>query len=64
MLRLYNIPNGKIFFVIAGEDINNIPLSTLRHNIGFVTQDPFLFSTTMAENINLAFEDLDMEESL
>lgn len=60
LLRLYNIPNGKIF--IAGEDINNIPLSTLRHNIGFVTQDPFLFSTTIAENINLAFEDLDMEE--
>lgn len=60
LLRLYNIPNGKIF--IAGEDINKIPLNTLRHNIGFVSQDPFLFSTTIAENVNLAFDELDMEQ--
>jgi len=60
LLRLYNIPNGKIF--IGGEDINKIPLNTLRHNIGFVSQDPFLFSTTIAENVNLAFDELDMEQ--
>lgn len=60
LLRLYNIPNEKIF--IAGEDINKIPLNTLRHNIGFVSQDPFLFSTTIAENVNLAFDELDMEQ--
>lgn len=60
LLRLYNIPNGKIF--IAGEDINRIPLNTLRHNIGFVSQDPFLFSTTIAENVNLAFDELDMNK--
>ncbi|WP_291580643.1 ABC transporter ATP-binding protein [Clostridium sp. UBA6640] len=60
LLRLYNIPNGKIF--IAGEDINRIPLNTLRHNIGFVSQDPFLFSTTIAENVNLAFDELDMDQ--
>ncbi|WP_461614839.1 ABC transporter ATP-binding protein [Clostridium sp. Marseille-QA1073] len=60
LLRLYNIPNGKIF--IAGKDINRIQLNTLRHNIGFVSQDPFLFSTTIAENVNLAFDELDMNK--
>lgn len=60
LLRLYTIPNEKIF--IDGEDINNIPLNILRHNIGFVSQDPFLFSTTIAENINLAFDNLDIKK--
>ncbi|MEG0774910.1 ABC transporter ATP-binding protein [Clostridium sp.] len=60
LLRLYNVENGKIY--IAGKDINKIPLQTLRHNIGFVSQDPFLFSTTLAQNINLPFDNLDMDQ--
>jgi ATP-binding cassette, subfamily B, multidrug efflux pump len=60
LLRLYNVENGKIF--IAGKDINKIPLQTLRHNIGLVSQDPFLFSTTLAQNINLPFDSLDMDK--
>jgi ATP-binding cassette, subfamily B, multidrug efflux pump len=60
LLRLYEIEVGKIF--INGKDINKIPLSTLRHNIGYVAQDPFLFSTTLAENINLAYDNLRMDK--
>ncbi|WP_017416695.1 ABC transporter ATP-binding protein [Clostridium tunisiense] len=60
LLRLYNVENGKIF--INGKDINKIPLDTLRHNIGFVSQDPFLFSTTLAENINLAYNELNLDK--
>lgn len=60
LLRLYNVENGKIFF--SGKDINKIPIKALRHNIGFVSQDPFLFSTTLSENVNLAFEDLDFDK--
>ncbi len=60
LVRLYNVENGKIF--INGTDINKIPLKNLRHNIGFVSQDPFLFSTTLSENINLAFDDINMEK--
>ncbi len=60
LLRLYNVENGKI--LINGKDINKIPLDTLRHNIGFVSQDPFLFSTTLAENINLAYNELNMDK--
>ena len=60
LLRLYNVEEGKIF--INNEDINRIPLNTLRENIGFVSQDSFLFSNIISENINLAFEELDMDK--
>lgn len=60
LLRLYNVEDNKIF--IGGRDINNISLHSLRQNIGFVSQDPFLFSTTLAENIALAHEEVDMEK--
>ncbi len=60
LLRLYNVENGKILF--GGKDINKISIKTLRHNIGFVSQDPFLFSTTLSENVNLAFENLDFDK--
>jgi len=60
LLRLYNVENGKIF--ICGKDINKIPLSTLRHNTGYISQDPFLFSATISDNINLAFDEKDMDK--
>lgn len=62
LLRLYNVPDNKIF--IGENDINKIPLQTLKERIGFVSQDPFLFSTTVGENINFAFEELDMDRVL
>lgn len=60
LVRLYNVEEGKI--KINNNDINAIPLKTLRQNIGFVAQDPFLFSTSIAENINLPNEYMDMEK--
>lgn len=59
LTHLYNIDDGCIN--INGHDINRIPLHVLRENIGFVQQDAFLFSTTIAENINLGLEEFDME---
>jgi ATP-binding cassette subfamily B protein len=58
LVRLYDVEQGKIS--IAGKDINQIPLAVLRENIGFVSQDSFLFSSTVGENINLPFDSLDM----
>ncbi|MGH9339945.1 MAG: ABC transporter ATP-binding protein [Acidobacteriota bacterium] len=49
LCRLYPVPRETIF--IDGVDINDIPLSTLRGNIGYVPQDTFLFSETIQENI-------------
>ncbi|MEG2918509.1 MAG: ABC transporter ATP-binding protein [Clostridium sp.] len=59
-LRLYNVGDGKIF--IGDKDINRISLNSLRKNIGFVSQDPFLFSTTLSENIGLAFDKIDEDK--
>ena len=47
--RLYNPSNGRIF--IDGFDINKVQLSSLRRQIGIVSQDPLLFSGTIMENI-------------
>ena len=35
LIRLYTVPNGKIF--IDGKDINDIPLEVLRNNICYIT---------------------------
>lgn len=51
LIRLYPVKRGKIF--IDGKDINDIPIPVLRENICYITQDNFLFSTTLKENINL-----------
>ncbi len=65
LLRLYTVEDGKIF--IDGKDINNIPLKQLRDSIVYITQDNFLFSTTLKENINLfkdIYEEDEIEESI
>jgi ATP-binding cassette subfamily B protein len=48
--RLYETLEGAILF--DGRDIRSFPLKTLRERIGFVPQVNFLFSDTIAHNIN------------
>jgi len=47
--RIFDPPVGTV--CIGGIDIRDIELAKLRGSIGFVPQDPFLFSATIAENI-------------
>lgn len=47
--RLYDVTEGTL--LIDGRDIRTIPLKVLRTHIGYVPQETFLFSTTIAENI-------------
>jgi ATP-binding cassette subfamily B protein len=47
--RLHEPPPGTIF--MDGVDIREIPLARLRAAIGFVPQEPFLFSDSIRENI-------------
>jgi ATP-binding cassette subfamily B protein len=49
LARLHDPPRGSVF--IDGVDVRDIPLQTLRSAIGFVPQEPFLFSDTLADNI-------------
>jgi ATP-binding cassette, subfamily B, multidrug efflux pump len=47
--RLHEPPPGTVS--IGGVDVREIPLARLRSAIGFVPQEPFLFSDTIAENV-------------
>ncbi|MEE8592769.1 MAG: ABC transporter ATP-binding protein [Candidatus Bipolaricaulota bacterium] len=47
--RIFDPPVGTV--CIGGIDIRDIDIAELRGSIGFVPQDPFLFSATVAENI-------------
>ncbi|MCU1382837.1 MAG: yheI 1 [Acidobacteria bacterium] len=49
LARLHDPPPGSVF--IDGVDVREIPLATLRSAIGFVPQEPFLFSDTLADNV-------------
>ncbi len=52
--RLYNLDENCGEILINGVNIKNIKLGYLRHNIGVVLQEPFLFSKTIKQNINIA----------
>lgn len=47
--RLVNIPKGTVF--VDGKDVCLATLKTLRRNVGLVTQEVFLFSDTIRNNI-------------
>ncbi len=47
--RFYDPTDGKVF--IDGQDISKVTLASLRSNVGVMTQDSFLFSGTIRENL-------------
>jgi ATP-binding cassette subfamily B protein len=47
--RFYEYDRGKI--ILDGHELNRFPRRYLRQQIGFVEQEPFLFSRSIAENI-------------
>ncbi len=49
--RLWEAPQGSL--LVDGRSIREWPIATLRGSIGFVPQDPFLFSETLGANIAL-----------
>jgi len=49
LARLHDPPPGTVF--VDGVDVRQWPLATLRGAIGFVPQEPFLFSDTLAANV-------------
>ncbi|MGN7382320.1 ABC transporter, ATP-binding component [Chlamydia abortus] len=64
LVRLFNPPKGTIF--IDGHEIHEIPLQTLRGQIGIVPQDQFLFSSTIRDNISFdphPYSDDEVEEA-
>jgi ATP-binding cassette subfamily B protein len=49
LARLHDPPPNTVF--VDGLDVRTLPLDTLRGAIGFVPQEPFLFSDTLADNV-------------
>ena len=60
LMRFYETDNGEI--VYGTDNVNDINTNTLRNNISYVTQETFLFTDTIANNIRVAKEDATMEE--
>ncbi|MEM7672331.1 MAG: ABC transporter ATP-binding protein [Verrucomicrobiota bacterium] len=52
VMRYYDCSDGSV--TINDVDVRNIELNELRTRIGVVSQDPFLFDTTVRENMLLA----------
>jgi len=57
LARLHDPPRGTVF--IDGIDVRDIPLATLRGAIGFVPQEAFLFSDTLADNVAFGLDAMD-----
>jgi ATP-binding cassette, subfamily B, bacterial len=47
--RFYDVESGRV--LVDGVDVRDVTLASLRREIGVIPQDPFLFSTTVRENI-------------
>jgi subfamily B ATP-binding cassette protein MsbA len=60
LLRFYTPSSGRI--LLDGVPLDQIPLSELRGQIGLVSQDVFLFSGTIRDNIAYALPDVTDEE--
>ncbi len=62
LARLADPDRGVV--AVDGIDLRTVTLSSLRRQIAFVPQDPFLFHTTLAENLRFAKLDASVEEML
>lgn len=60
--RFYEMDSGSI--TIDGQDIRDVTQASLRHNIGFVQQDVFLFDADIRENLRYGKPDATDDEML
>ncbi len=58
--RLYDIDSGQV--LVDGVDVSDVEVSSLRREIAFVSDDSFLFSATVRDNISYAKPEATMDE--
>jgi ATP-binding cassette subfamily B protein len=58
--RVYDVTAGQV--LVDGVDVREIPLGALRHAIGYVPQETFLFSVALAENVAFGVSHLSPDE--
>jgi ABC-type multidrug transport system fused ATPase/permease subunit len=57
--RFYDVTAGRV--TVDGHDVRDVTLGSLRRAVGVISQDPFLFSATVRENIAFGAGDLPQE---
>jgi ATP-binding cassette subfamily B protein len=60
LARLFDVSSGAI--LMDGQDIRNLSLRDLRKILGYVPQDPFLFSTSLRRNLAFGRDEVSDEE--
>ncbi len=61
-MRLYDIQSGKI--LMNGYDISKISIKSLRDNISYISQNPYIFEDTLRNNITLGDNNISDEQIL
>ena len=61
-MHYYDISGGRI--TIGGQDITDMSIEALNDNISYVSQEQFLFNTTLYENILIGKPDATRDEVL
>lgn len=61
-MKLYDIESGKI--LIGNKDIHKLATKSLRNNISYISQNPYIFADTVRNNIRLGNEAITDEEIL
>ena len=56
ILRTYNVEKGTLF--IDDHDVTDVSIRSVRDACAYVPQDNFLFSDTIANNINFAYDEM------
>ena len=62
LARFYDVTDGAI--LIDGYDVRDVKQRSLRGQMGLVSQDPFIFSGTIADNIRFGCPDAPIDDVL
>lgn len=60
LMKLYDIQSGKI--LIGNKDIHKISTKSLRNNISYISQNPYIFFDTVRNNIRLSNKEITDEQ--
>lgn len=60
LMKLYDIKSGKI--LIGNKDIHKISTKSLRNNISYISQTPYIFADTVRNNIRLGNQEITDEQ--
>lgn len=60
LTRFYDVDEGAV--LVDGRDVRDLTIASLRHHVGVVLDEPFLFSASVRDNIAYGRPDASMDE--